>query len=60
MIASIGAYDDPELTAYLEGLVDEIVSVSEKSDEKFTLRFSIRETSTPSQLRTTTFTSIGA
>jgi hypothetical protein len=36
MLASIGTYEDPELTAYLEGLVDEIVSVSEMADEKFT------------------------
>lgn len=36
MMASIGAYDDPELTAYLEGLVNEIVSVSEMAGETFT------------------------
>ena len=36
MMASIGPYQDPELTAYLEGLVNEIVSVSEMSGEKFT------------------------
>ena len=36
MMASIGAYDDPELAEYLEGLVREIVSVSRMSDEKFT------------------------
>jgi len=36
MLASLGAYDDPELTAYLEGIVTEIVSVSEMADEEFT------------------------
>lgn len=36
MLASIGVYDDPELTAYLEGLVEEIVSVSEMAGERFT------------------------
>ncbi len=36
VMASIGAYDDPELTAYLEGLVNEIVSVSEMPDKEFT------------------------
>jgi len=35
-LASIGAYDDPELIAYLEGLVKEIVSVSEMADKEFT------------------------
>lgn len=35
-LASIGAYDDPELTAYLEGLVSDIVSVSEMAGEEFT------------------------
>ena len=35
MLASVGAYDDPELTAYLEGLVGEIVSVSEMSGDAF-------------------------
>jgi len=35
-LASIGEYDDPELTAYLEGLVKEIVSVSEMADKEFT------------------------
>ncbi len=35
-LASIGAYDDPELTAYLEGLVHEIVSVSEMAGKEFT------------------------
>ena len=35
-LASIGAYDDPKLTAYLEGLVREIVSVSEMAGEEFT------------------------
>jgi predicted Zn-dependent protease len=35
-LAQIGAYDDPELTAYLEGLVDEIVAVSEMSGREFT------------------------
>ncbi len=36
VMASIGAYEDPELTAYLEGLVNDIVSVSEDADEAFT------------------------
>jgi predicted Zn-dependent protease len=36
VLASIGRYEDPELTAYLQGLVDDIVSVSNMSDEKFT------------------------
>ncbi|MFC1605698.1 M48 family metalloprotease [Pseudomonadota bacterium] len=36
MLASMGAYDDPELTAYVEGLVNEIVSASEMAGEKFT------------------------
>lgn len=36
MIASIGAYDDPELTAYLNGLVKEIVAVSEMAGQDFT------------------------
>jgi len=29
MLASTGAYDDPELTRYVSGLVDEIVAASE-------------------------------
>jgi predicted Zn-dependent protease len=36
MLASMGTYDDPELTAYLEGIVQEIVSVSEMAGEPFT------------------------
>lgn len=36
MLESVGPYDDPELTAYMEGLVNEIVSVSEMAGEKFT------------------------
>jgi len=36
MLLTIGPYDDPELTAYLGGLVDEIVQVSEMSGKKFT------------------------
>jgi predicted Zn-dependent protease len=36
VMASIGPYKDPELTAYVESLVNEIVSVSEMSGEKFT------------------------
>lgn len=36
MLATIGRYDDPELTAYLEGLVAEIVSVSEMAGDEFT------------------------
>lgn len=36
VMASIGAYEDPELTAYLEGLVNEIVAVSRMAGEKFT------------------------
>jgi predicted Zn-dependent protease len=36
MLASIGRYEDPELTAYLEDLVKEIVSVSEMAGEEFT------------------------
>ena len=36
MLATMGVYDDPELTAYLEGLVEEIVSVSEMAGERFT------------------------
>lgn len=35
-LESIGAYDDPELTAYLEELVNEIVSVSEMAGKEFT------------------------
>jgi predicted Zn-dependent protease len=35
-VASIGIYDDPELTAYLQGLMDDIVSVSEMAGEEFT------------------------
>ena len=35
-IATIGAYDDPELTAYLDGLVQDIVSVSEMAGDTFT------------------------
>ena len=36
-VATIGIYDeDPELTAYLQGLMDEIVSVSEMAGEQFT------------------------
>lgn len=35
-MASIGAYDDPELTAYLDKLVKEIISVSEMPDREFT------------------------
>jgi len=36
VMASIGAYDDPRLTAYLDGLVKEIVSVSEMAGKDFT------------------------
>jgi predicted Zn-dependent protease len=36
MLATIGTYDDPELTAYLQGLVNEIVSVSETPNDNFT------------------------
>ena len=36
MLASVGAYDDPELTAYVEGLVRDIISVSEMAGEDFT------------------------
>jgi predicted Zn-dependent protease len=36
MLASIGAYDDPELHAYIEGLVRNIISVSEMAGEDFT------------------------
>ena len=36
MLATLGAYDDPELTAYLDGLVQEIVGVSEMAGKKFT------------------------
>ena len=36
MLATIGPYDDPELTAYLEGLVRDIVAVSEMAGEDFT------------------------
>ena len=36
MLASVGAYEDPELTAYLEGLVREIVAVSEMAGEEVT------------------------
>jgi predicted Zn-dependent protease len=35
-LASIGAYDDPRLTAYLGELVNEIVQVSEMAGEEFT------------------------
>jgi predicted Zn-dependent protease len=35
-LATIGRFDDPELTAYLEGLVRDIVSVSEMAGEEFT------------------------
>jgi len=35
-VATIGIYDDPELTAYLQGLVDDIISVSEMAGEHFT------------------------
>jgi predicted Zn-dependent protease len=35
-IATIGSYEDPELTAYLQGLVNDIISVSELSGEQFT------------------------
>jgi predicted Zn-dependent protease len=36
MLATIGAVDDPELTAYVDGLVKEIVGVSEMSGKEFT------------------------
>ncbi|NIP17267.1 MAG: M48 family metalloprotease [Xanthomonadales bacterium] len=36
VLASIGVYDDPELAAYVGGLVREIVSVSEMAGEQFT------------------------
>lgn len=36
MLASVGAYEDPELYAYLDGLVREIVAVSEKAGDEFT------------------------
>lgn len=35
-VATIGIYEDPELTAYLQGLVDDIISVSELAGEQFT------------------------
>lgn len=36
VMASIGPYEDPELTMYLAGLVADIVSVSSMADEQFT------------------------
>jgi predicted Zn-dependent protease len=36
MLASIWEYDDPELTAYLDGLVKEIVAASEMAGDEFT------------------------
>lgn len=36
VVASIGVYPDPELTMYVAGLVDDIIGVSEMSDERFT------------------------
>jgi predicted Zn-dependent protease len=36
MMEAPGPYDDPELTAYMAGLVDEIVAVSEMAGEEFT------------------------
>ncbi len=36
MLASIGMYDNPELNTYLEGIVNDIVSVSEMAGEEFT------------------------
>jgi predicted Zn-dependent protease len=36
IIASIGAYDDPRLTAYVEELLKEIVLVSEMAGDEFT------------------------
>lgn len=36
MVATIGIYDDPELTAYVEGLVREIVAVTDMADERWT------------------------
>ena len=37
MVETIGVYDDQALTQYIEGLVRDIVSVSEKAGEKFTV-----------------------
>ena len=36
MLASLGVYDNPELTVYLGDMVNDIVSVSEMAGEKFT------------------------
>jgi predicted Zn-dependent protease len=36
ILSTTGAYDDPELTAYVEGLMNEIISVSEMAGTKFT------------------------
>jgi predicted Zn-dependent protease len=36
MLATVGTYDDPELTAYMDGLVREIVAVSELAGQNFT------------------------
>lgn len=36
VLQSIGVYDDPELAAYVGGLVQDIVSVSEMAGKKFT------------------------
>lgn len=36
MVNTIGVYDDPELTLYIAKLVDDIISVSEKSGEQWT------------------------
>jgi predicted Zn-dependent protease len=35
-VATIGIYEDPELTAYLQGLMNDIISVSEMAGEQFT------------------------
>ena len=36
MLESIGVYDDPKLASYIDGLVREIISVSELAGEEFT------------------------
>ena len=36
MLASIGTYDNPELNAYVDGLVKDIIAVSEMAGQEFT------------------------
>ena len=36
MMARVGPYEHPELTAYLQGLMDDIIGVSEMAGEEFT------------------------